>query len=329
MNHYLIHGERKVTLTLYITSHNANNTKSQEVKIVKKPLITILIILFAVMNCLNFVSAENETEILTGRNAEEEVLASEDGHLNISFDNGYNGYCINYGEHEAKTGYEYRVKNTSYATNKNSGDDVGNCLKVYFVDYYEDAMRNDIVTQHTIWHFTDDFNGWRIDPTLIENIKSTASTKIIPDSGAVRQINNTTEAVFDFCVLSSDKFDHQNFFAYKITYREIAKNIIGNTTSSNITSNESEKNIANSTENNTSNLKEKNITKSGENSTINEKQKTVVKSSETDRKITEEKTQKVSKSVNLSKHTTGKRSIGILMLLILLGIVAIKYIRRD
>lgn len=291
-------------------------------------------IIFAVTTCMNFVSAENETNILKSSESEEEVLASVDGHVNISFDNGYNGYCINYGEHEAKTGQEYSVKDTTYATNKNSGESVGNYLKTYFVDYYDDAMRNDIVTQHTIWHFTDDFNGWRIDPLLIENIKSTASTKTIPDSGAVRQINNTTEAVFDFQVLSSDKSGHQNFFAYKITYRDIVKDIIGNASGSNDTSVEYEKNITNSTENNSFNDTQKNIGNARENTTSYKKQKNIAPPTQSNGKTAQDNTKKVSKenvskSVSLSKHVTGKRSIGIIMLLILLGIVAIKYIRRD
>ena len=307
-------------------------------------------IIFAVTTCMNFVSAENETNILRSSESEEEVLASEDGHVNITFDNGYNGYCINYGEHEAKTGQEYSVKDTTYATNKNSGESVGNYLKTYFVNYYDDAMRNDIVTQHTIWHFTDDFNGWRIDPLLIENIKSTASTKTIPDSGAVRQINNTTEAVFDFQVLSSDKSGHQNFFAYKITYRDIVKEIIGNASGSNDTSAEYEKNITNTTENNkthekTENIsnasennktheKTENISNASENTTLNEKQKNTALPTQSNGKTAQDNSQKVSKenvskSISLSKHVTGKRTIGIIMLLILLGIVAIKYIRRD
>ena len=295
-------------------------------------------IIFAITTCMNFVSAENETNILRSSESEEEVLAREDGHVNITFDNGYNGYCINYGEHEAKTGQEYSVKDTTYATNKNSGESVGNYLKTYFVDYYEDAMRNDIVTQHTIWHFTDDFNGWRIDPLLIENIKSTASTKTIPDSGAVRQINNTTEAVFDFQVLSSDKSGHQNFFAYKITYRDIIKDIINNTNSSNDTASKSQySNISNSTENNTFNDTQKNIGNARENTTSNKKQKNIAPLRESNSKITPDNTQKTSKkdsqnvqkSINLSKHVTGKRTIGAIMLLIVLGIVAIKYIRRD
>ena len=295
-------------------------------------------IIFAITTCMNFVSAENETNILRSSESEEEVLAREDGHVNITFDNGYNGYCINYGEHEAKTGQEYSVKDTTYATNKNSGESVGNYLKTYFVDYYEDAIRNDIVTQHTIWHFTDDFNGWRIDPLLIENIKSTASTKTIPDSGAVRQINNTTEVVFDFQVLSSDKSGHQNFFAYKITYRDIIKDIINNTNSSNDTASKGQySNTTNSTENNTLNDTQKNIDNARENTTSNKKQKNIAHLRESNSKITPDNTQKtlkkdsqnVQKSISLSKHVTGKRTIGVIMLLIVLGIVAIKYIRRD
>ena len=290
-------------------------------------------IIFAVTTCMNFVSAENETDILRSSESEEEVLAREDGHVNITFDNGYNGYCINYGEHEAKTGQEYSVQDTTYATNKNSGESVGNYLKVYFVDYYDDAMRNAIVTQHTIWHFTDDFSGWRIDPLLIENIKSTASTRTIPDNGAVRQINNTTEAVFDFQVLSSDKSDHQNFFAYKITYRDIVKDIIENVTSSNSTASENQ-NITNATENTTSTDKHKNNAGSIENTTSKEEQKNIAEPAEGSSKTAAENTQKVSKenntkSISLSKQVTGKRTLGIILLLIVLVTIAAINVRRD
>ncbi len=290
-------------------------------------------IIFAVTTCMNFVSAENETNIFKSSESEEEVLAREDGHVNITFDNGYNGYCINYGEHEAKTGQEYSVQDTTYATNKNSGESVGNYLKVYFVDYYDDAMRNDIVTQHTIWHFTDDFNGWRIDPILIENIKSTASTKTIPDNGAVRQINNTTEAVFDFQVLSSDKSEHQNFFAYKITYRDIVREIIGNATSSNSTASENQ-NITNATENTTSTDKHENNASSIENTTSKEEQKNIAEPAEGSGKTAADNARKVSKenntkSINLSKQVTGKRTLGIILLLIALVTIAAINVRRD
>ena len=75
----------------------------------KKPLFTILMILFAITTCMDFASAETETNILKNSQSEE-VLATEEGNLNISFDNGYHVYCINYGDHEAKIGSKYKVK---------------------------------------------------------------------------------------------------------------------------------------------------------------------------------------------------------------------------
>ena len=132
----------------------------------KKILITIFIIFLAAASSLNFAVAQNETEMMIANTEEEQVgrtseksLALENGNFNISFEGGYNGYCIDYGKHDAKIGDSFTVEDTSLAVNKNSGQSVGNYLKVYFVDYYDHTLKNEIVTQHTIWHFTDDFNG--------------------------------------------------------------------------------------------------------------------------------------------------------------------------
>ena len=189
---------------------------------------------------LNFVSAENEVnntlasistteeEEKLSRNeadADEIVSANEDGHFNISFDDGYSGYCINYMSEEASKGDNFTVTDTSYAINNESKNSIGNELKTFFVDYYDTAMENKIKTQHIIWHFSNNFTGWRFSQDLIEDIRHTSSQKIIPDHGAVRKINNTTEAVFDFEVLLSHTEGYQNYFAYKITFRDILEAI--------------------------------------------------------------------------------------------------------
>lgn len=80
--------------------------------------------------------------------------------------------------------------------------------------------------------------------------------------------------------------------------------------------------------------KAENISSAGENGTANENKKNIAKSTESDGKITADNNQKVSKEniskpIILSKYVTGKRTIGIIMLLIVLGIVAIKCIRRE
>ena len=100
----------------------------------KKTIITFLIILLTMTSGLNIVSAENEADnntVTSIQTSEEEKLkikneedrtgdivrASENGNYNISFDDGYNGYCINYGDHEASEGHKFTVQDTSEAVN--------------------------------------------------------------------------------------------------------------------------------------------------------------------------------------------------------------------
>ena len=289
----------------------------------------------AAASSLNIAAAQNETEMMIANTEEEQVgrtgeksLALENGNLNISFEDGYNGYCINYGKHEAKVGDSFIVKDTTFAVNSNSGQSVGNYLKVYFVDYYDHTLKNEIVTQHTIWHFTDDFNGWRLDYDLIDSIKATASTKTIPDYGAVKKINNTTEAIFDFKVFKSENFENQNFFGYKITYRNIIDEILKD----NETIQDKTDGLKNSTPNNTS-LTEKTIntsTKSSNDKSEHQKSPSNISIPHKgdENKIADYPEEDDGEKVSLAKHVTGNGgAIGIVMLLLLLFFVAIKYTR--
>lgn len=284
---------------------------------------------------MNIAAAQNETEMMIANTEEEQVgrtgeksLALENGNLNISFEDGYNGYCINYGKHEAKVGDSFTAKDTTFAVNSNSGQSVGNYLKVYFVDYYDHTLKNEIVTQHTIWHFTDDFNGWRLDYDLIDSIKATASTKTIPDYGAVKKINNTTEAIFDFKVFKSENFENQNFFGYKITYRNIIDEILKD----NETIQDKTDSLKNSTPNNTL-LTEKTIntsTKSSNDKSEHQKSPSNISIPHKgdENKIADYPEEDDGEKVSLAKHVTGNGgAIGIVMLLLLLFFVAIKYTR--
>lgn len=284
---------------------------------------------------MNIAAAQNETEMMIANTEEEQVgrtgeksLALENGNLNISFEDGYNGYCINYGKHEAKVGDSFTAKDTTFAVNSNSGQSVGNYLKVYFVDYYDHTLKNEIVTQHTIWHFTDDFNGWRLDYDLIDSIKATASTKTIPDYGAVKKINNTTEAIFDFKVFKSENFENQNFFGYKITYRNIIDEILKD----NETIQDKTDSLKNSTPNNTP-LTEKTIntsTKSSNDKSEHQKSPSNISIPHKgdENKIADYPEEDDGEKVSLAKHVTGNGgAIGIVMLLLLLFFVAIKYTR--
>jgi len=290
---------------------------------------------------LNIVSAENEAEndtVTSIQTSEEEKLkikneedrtgdivsASENGNYNISFDDGYNGYCINYGDHEASEGHTFTVQDTSEAVNHYSKKSIGNELKTLFVDYYDIAMQDSIKTQHIIWHFSNDFAGWRVDPNLIEEIKHTSSQKIIPDHGAIRKINNTTEAIFDFEVLDAHEEGHQNFFAYKITYRDIIEIITNESGIPETPNNESENSTK--TENATHMSKNETINnETKENSTQITKNKTFTKNKSNLDELTQNN--EPENKINLKKHVTGYNYIAALVILVFGTILIIKYSR--
>ena len=283
----------------------------------KKIIIFICIILLSIITCSNCVSAENETlmeaeeEIpqndIKQKTSSKEVLSTENGNYNITFNNGYNGYCINYGEHEAGINDTFTIKNTSEIINKESGESVGNYLKVFFVEFNDIAMKDKVVTQHIIWHFTDNFNNWRIDPNLINEIKLKASETTIPDNGASININSTTQAIFEFIMLDSTRLNHQNFFGYKINY----------------------KTITNESENNTQKNQTDNNTKS-ENQSINVFSVNKTGSSEKNMNTNNIKFNEKSERINLKKHKTGNEiPIILLAILFVIGITTVKFKKRE
>lgn len=156
------------------------------------------------------------------------VYALEDGHLNTSFSDGSNGYCIEYREQEAVVGDKFYCVDTSYY-------DSSVYLKTYFLRYYTHTQKDNIVTQHMIWHFTDGFDGWRLNYTIIDDVKSNPLN--VPDDGVYR-INSTHSLKYSFNVLLSPYVEHQDYFTYIICLIEntIMDDGLDN---SNITDNES------------------------------------------------------------------------------------------
>ena len=199
----------------------------------------IVLILFFIS--FNFVSAGNNTTIINEVPIDypnhDVVIAEEDGHFNINFSDGYKGYCLEYGEKEATKGDNFYV---SVMPN----DNVSNYLKTYFVEYYDYAMEDKIVTQHMIWHFTDGFNGWRVNQTLVEMIKETANHNIIPDKG-YKLMDNGTYMNYEFKTFLASYEHHQDFFGYKIFFTDTAPE-----SSENNKTNETDNNILSNTTNN-------------------------------------------------------------------------------
>lgn len=137
---------------------------------------------------------------------DDKVYALEEGHFNTSFSDGSNGYCLEYGEQEARVGDEFvKVDTSKYNASK--------YIKTYFLRYYDYSMKDKIRTQHYIWHFTDGFDGWRLNYTIINDIKSNPLN--VPDNGYYK-LNSTHSLKYNFNVLLSLYEYHQDYFAFVI-----------------------------------------------------------------------------------------------------------------
>ena len=326
----------------------------------KKRIITIFTIFLLITSGVNFVSAENITEdevantntaqqedFVSQRNVEEEkesktdeeeknrigetVKSKENGHFNITFEDGYNGYCINYGDQEAKVNDEFEVKDTTAAINNKNGESIGHYLKTFFVEFHDIAVKNKIDTQKIIWAFSDNFN---FNKALVQQIKDISVNLTIPDHGAIKKINETTEAFFDFEVLGTDKNNHQNFFGYKITYRDIPVEVENNTTEKqenttiqNITENKTQENTTIPQENITENKTQENTTIFEENETENAT--ALIFKNQTKDLEDNTKSKIENKSVSLLKHATGTELALVILTLIFGFILVGKYYKRD
>lgn len=190
------------------------------IKSVKNSIILICLILL-IIPC---VSAGNNTTDVNPIHIEpindNIVIAQENGHFNISFSNNYTGYCLEYGEKEASVGDKFYVTNMSYAVDKN-GEYIGDCLKTFFIDYRSLAEKDKITTQHYIWAFTDGFHGWRVNQTIVDNIKN--NPKHYTDDGYII-VNDTHVLKYSFRIFLSEYAQHQDFFAYYFKLENIICN---------------------------------------------------------------------------------------------------------
>lgn len=195
-----------------------------------KKLLIILLLFFCIIGyayCGENTTNYDDAPRIINEDSTKTVTALEDGHLNTSFSNNHKGYCVEYTEQEAHEGDQFIPTHTSHIRNNKTGEDVSQYLKIYFIDYYNETQKDPIVTQHTIWHFTDDFEGWRINKTLIEQIRK--STHKYDDTGT-RQWNSTHLMKYSFQALLSPYEHHQNYFTYLITFEPIINETVNNIT---------------------------------------------------------------------------------------------------
>ena len=96
-----------------------------------------------------------------------------------------------------------------------------------------------------IWKFTDNKQFSRFNQTLYDKIVEKAKTVQVPNDGTLK-INNTTEMVYSFRNFISNINEYQNYFGYRIYFRNITPET--NLTANSTTTNTSTQNPSNQTE---------------------------------------------------------------------------------
>jgi hypothetical protein len=194
-----------------------------------KKILLIIILLFmlpVVAAGNNTVPVDNPTMLIEDCDT---VVALEDGDSNISFTDGYKGYCAEWGKHSAEKGDEFYVHN-----------EVDNNIKVYFVHYYNETTKDKIATQHMIWKFTDNKEFSRFNKTLYHQIIDTSKEIHLNDSGRIKY-NSTHYLVYDFKLFKSKFVEYQDYIGIKIYFEKILSVnntiIINDTFDKNTTSN--------------------------------------------------------------------------------------------
>lgn len=201
-----------------------------------KKILILIILLFSI----SAVAAGNNTTTIDHPTVHieeaETVTALESGDSNISFSDGYKGYCIEWGEHSAEENDTFYVEKTFKIYNKETHEDVSNHIKVFFTYFYPESQKDKIVTQHIIWKFTDnkEFSQFRANKELYYKILNKSAKVQVPDFGTYK-INKTHSLFFDFKVFVSQYEEFQNYFGYKLFTFEHDNQINNSTINNNTT----------------------------------------------------------------------------------------------
>lgn len=189
-----------------------------------KKILFILLIFFLTIGAVSAGNNTTEIEHPTSYQSDlETVTALESGDSNISFSNGYKGYCIEWGEHSAEENETFYVDDTSKIINKQTHEDVSNYLKVMFLFFYNKTQENPIATQHMIWKFTDNKQFSKFDRNWYNDIVIVGNVIQVPDYGTV-PLNSTHQMVFEFKTFVAKINEYQNYFGYKFYIEKISSN---------------------------------------------------------------------------------------------------------
>ncbi|MBQ7927251.1 MAG: hypothetical protein IJ287_00685 [Methanobrevibacter sp.] len=229
----------------------------------KKTITLLLVVIFSI-SCLGMVWADNNTtnateqlEIEDTTNYIMPISITDNG---IKFSDGFTGYCIDLTKNSITTDDKFTTEHTT---------DSENAIKLAIIECYKANKENDI----------ENIISKVINKDSSDDIaKKVLSSKENIGDSAVVEINNDTEATFNFELLKSNDVEKSDCVAYKVSLKTIKHDDI-------LSAVNGENKTANSTNNNTTTSNNKTDSENAEtvqnNTKTNASEKTVIETNKT------------------------------------------------
>lgn len=171
-----------------------------------KRIITLLLVVIFSISCLSMVSADNTTNTTETSEIEDTanyILPISITDNGIKFNDGFTGFCIDLAKNSITTDDKFTSEPTTNSEN---------AIKLAIIECYKANKENEIenVISKVINKDTSDEIAQ----------KALSSTEKIGDS-AVVEINNDTEATFNFELLKSANGEKSDCLAYAVSLKTI------------------------------------------------------------------------------------------------------------
>lgn len=159
-------------------------------------------------------------------------------YMNVSFSDGYYGYCIDASKDGAVLGDVFDIVASSAAKNNRSGEDISQKLKVLFYSCFEDIFEKNsdgeyhIISQlentvlGIIYNYSDNYHYSHELKTKAEGYSGPA----IGDENETKTLSNGDIVKFSFKVFEPRKEGQQTFFAYRINTASVVDSENGTVT---------------------------------------------------------------------------------------------------
>lgn len=250
-----------------------------------KKILTLIIILTIAISCLSIVSADNDTADTIGITQEDEIVEDAANYIlvvsisnnEIKFSDGFTGFCMDSTKDSVTAEDKFTLESTG-------NTEIENYIKLIIIECYKQNKENEI--GKIVSSFVDETyknNSNEIIDAVLNSDEAVGSNEVI-------NINNTTEATFNFELLKSADDGKSDCLAYKVSLKKVANE--DKLTASNEDNKENENNGV-TAENNTNdktedNSKDKNTTEENkttkntdEKTVINETNKTIINKTNT------------------------------------------------